>query len=92
MKKISYSQGKIYLIYKYHISDKGLVLSIYKGLSKLNNKRTNNPMNKVNKRCLKPLHQRRCMENEHIKKKWPKSLVIREIKIKTTMNYHLSPF
>ena len=72
-------------------ADKGLISTIYKQLKQLNARKTKQPNQKVEKRSKQTFLQRRHKMANKRMKRYPTSLIIREIKIKTTMRYHLTP-
>ena len=78
-------------IFTYPKSDRGLIYNIYKELKKVDSRKSNNPIKKwgsgLNKEFSPEEYQ---MAEKHLKK-CSASLIIREIQIKTTLRYHLTP-
>jgi hypothetical protein len=72
-------------------SDRGLISNIYKELNKLSIRETNNPIKKESTELNKEFSTEEYRMAEKQLKKCSITLVIREMQIKTTLRFHLTP-
>jgi hypothetical protein len=78
-------------IFTYPKSDRGLISNIYKEFKKVDSRKSNNLIKKWGSVLNKELSPEKYQMAEKHLKKCSASLIIRELQLKTTLRFHLTP-
>ena len=78
-------------IFTYLKSDRGLISNIYKELKRVDSRKSNSPLKRWGSELNKEFSPKEYQKAEKHLNKCSTSLIIREMQIKTTLRFHLTP-